>query len=155
MSKIWLPMWLCSPTSVSAPAFSTRWAASAASLLVPPVIAKPNFWSSCAVAMNSWVCASTPTVSRIITGTVAPRSRATASSRAISCSESTTTYPTPASTAATNSSFDLLLPWNAIRSAGKPARSATASSPPLQTSRLSPSSATQRATSVHRNALAA
>ena len=31
-------------------------------------MAKPNFWSSCAVAMNSWVCASTPTVSRTITG---------------------------------------------------------------------------------------
>ena len=116
VSKIWLPMWLCSPTSVSASAFNTRWAASAASLVGPPVIEKPNFWSSCAVAMNSWVCASTPTVSRIITGTVAPRSRATASSRAISCSESTTTYPTPASTAATSSSIDLLLPWNAIRS---------------------------------------
>ena len=27
----------------------------------------PNFWSSCAVAMNSCVCASTPTVTRICT----------------------------------------------------------------------------------------
>ena len=27
----------------------------------PPASEKPNFWSSCAVAMNSWVCASTPT----------------------------------------------------------------------------------------------
>ena len=85
VSKIWLPMWLCSPTSDSAPALSTRRAASAASLVGPPAIEKPNFWSSCAVAMNSWVCASTPDgqpdhhrrASR-------PRSRATASSRAIS-----------------------------------------------------------------------
>ena len=29
---------------------------------------KPNFWSSCAVAMNSCVCASTPTVTRTSTG---------------------------------------------------------------------------------------
>ena len=40
----------------------------------------------------------------------------------------------------------LLLPCKPIRSAGNPARSATASSPPVQMSRLSPSSATQRAT---------
>ena len=31
------------------------------------VIEKPNFWSSCAVAMYSWVCASTPAVTRTIT----------------------------------------------------------------------------------------
>ena len=84
-------MWLCSPTSVNASALSTRRTASAASLVSRPEIEKPNFWSSCAVAMNSWVCASTPTVSRTITGTVTPRSRATASSRAISCRESSTT----------------------------------------------------------------
>ena len=38
-----------------------------------------------------------------------------------------------------SSAVDLLLPCSAIRSAGKPARSATASSPPLQTSRRRPS----------------
>ena len=49
---------------------------------VPPrrrrraVIEKPNFWSSCAVAMYSWVCASTPAVTRTITRAVAARSRA-------------------------------------------------------------------------------
>ena len=32
----------------------------------PPASEKPNFWSSWAVAMNSWVCASTPTVTRTI-----------------------------------------------------------------------------------------
>ena len=41
----------------------------------------------------------------------------------------------------------------AMRSGGKPARSAIASSPPLATSRLRPSSATHLATSVQRNAL--
>ncbi len=153
MSKIWLPMWLCSPTSSSESEASTRRTASAASLASPAAREKPNFWSSCAVAMNSWVCASTPTVTRTITGTTTPRSRATASSRAISRNESTTIRPTPASTAATSSAIDLLLPCSAIRSGGKPARSATASSPSLATSRLRPSSATQRATSVHRNAL--
>ena len=46
------------------PACSARRTASAA---CPPASAMPNFWSSCAVAMNSWVCASTPTVTRICT----------------------------------------------------------------------------------------
>ncbi len=150
VSKIWLPMWLCSPTSESRSDFSTRRTASAAS-----VSAKPNFWSSCAVAMNSWVWASTPTVTRTMTSTTTPRSRAMASSRAISWNESSTTRPTPASTAATSSAYDLLLPCNAIRPTGKPARSAMASSPPLQTSSERPSAATQRATSVQRKALAA
>ena len=49
-------------------AASTRRTASNAS---PAVIEKPNFWSSCAVAMYSWVCASTPAVTRTITGAVA------------------------------------------------------------------------------------
>ena len=65
-------MWLCSPTSASPSALSTRRTASAASLSRPPAMAKPNFWSSCAVAMNSWVCASTPTVSRTSTGATTP-----------------------------------------------------------------------------------
>ncbi len=103
--------------------------------------------------MNSCVCASTPTVTRIITGCTTPRSRAIWSSLAISKNESTTTAPTPASTAAVSSATDLLLPCNAIRSAGKSARSAMASSPPLHTSMLRPSSATQRATATLRNAL--
>ncbi len=33
----------------------------------PEASEKPNFWSSCAVAMNSWVCASTPVVTRTST----------------------------------------------------------------------------------------
>ena len=56
------------------------------------------------------------------------RSRRGARSRS---SSRATTCPTPALTAAVSSSTDLLLPCNAIRSAGKPACSATASSPPL------------------------
>ena len=39
-----------------------------------------------------------------------------------------------------NSGIDLLFPWKPIRSAGKPAARATANSPPVQTSRKSPSS---------------
>ena len=39
----------------------------AAAKAAPLASEKPNFWSSCAVAMNSWVCASTPTVTRIST----------------------------------------------------------------------------------------
>ena len=54
----------CSPSSSSPGASSTRRTASIAS---PDVIEKPNFWSSWAVAMYSWVCASTPAVTRTIT----------------------------------------------------------------------------------------
>jgi hypothetical protein len=89
VSKIWLPMWLCRPLSWRFAAPSTRRTASAAAESTPPAIENPNFWSSCAVAMNSWVCASTPTVTRTSTGATTPRSRATASSRAISWNEST------------------------------------------------------------------
>ncbi len=145
-------MWLCRPTRRRPSALSTRRAASAAS---PAAREKPNFWSSCAVAMNSWVCASTPTVTRMSTDWRTPRSLAIWSSRAISWNESSTTVPMPASTALTSSATDLLLPWKVIRSGGKSAASATASSPPLHTSRLRPSWAIQRAISTLRNALAA
>jgi hypothetical protein len=50
---------------------------------------------------------------------------------------------------------DLLLPWKPICSAGKPAASATASSPPEHTSRNRPSSSTIRTTALHRNDLPA
>ena len=50
-------------------------------------------------------------------------------------------------TASVNSATDLLLPWNVMRSGGKPARSATASSPPVDTSSDRPSSLTHRAIS--------
>ena len=63
----------------------------------PPASEKPNFWSSCAVAMNSWVCASTPTVTPDHhAGTVRRARGPRASSRSISCSESSTMCPTPA-----------------------------------------------------------
>ena len=92
---------------------------------------------------------------RTSTRWVAPRSTHSRPSRSISSSESTTTRPTPASRAAASSATDLLLPCSSIRSPGNPARTATASSPPVHTSRPSPSSSTQRATAVQRNALAA
>ncbi len=116
---------------------------------------KPNFWSSWAVAMYSWVCASTPAVTRTMTGATAPSSAVSRSSRSISSKESSTMRPTPASRAARSSEVDLLLPWKPIRAGSVPARRATVSSPPEHTSRPSPSSATQRATVVHRNALPA
>ena len=67
----------------------------AASSAWPPARLKPNFWSSCPVAMNSWVCASTPTVTRTMTGATTPSSAATAAIRSISWKESTTMRPTP------------------------------------------------------------
>lgn len=76
--------------------FSTRRTASAA---WPSASARPNFWSSCAVAMNSWVCASTPTVTRICTRCRLPCFLASAATRAISWKESSTMRPTSADTA--------------------------------------------------------
>ncbi len=60
-----------------------------------------------------------------------------------------------ARTARRSSASDLLLPWKAIRSAGKPADSATASSPPVQTSSARPSSCDPARHAVHRKALPA
>ena len=139
-------------TQVETPSSSTR---AAAAYAAPPASEKPNFWSSCAVAMYSWVCASTPTVTRISTGGRTPRSRASAVSRSISSNESTMIRPTPTSSARLSSSSDLLLPWNPIRAGSIPAASATANSPPEQTSRFSPSSAMTRTTALHRKALPA
>ncbi len=126
-----------------------------ASIASPPARLKPNFWSSCPVAMNSWVCASTPTVTRTMTRARTPSSRASATTRSISWKESTTIRPTPYSRASRSSATLLLLPWKAIRSGGNATRVATASSPPVQTSRCSPSSRTHWATAVHRKALPA
>ena len=82
-----------------------------AAIASPEVIEKPNFWSSCAVAMYSWVCASTPAVTRTITLAMASVSLVRATSRSISWNESTMMRPTPTSTARRSSSVVLLLPW--------------------------------------------
>ena len=65
---------------------------------------KPNFWSSWAVAMYSWVWASTPAVTRTITpGGAAELVGDTSASRSISWKESTMIRPTPSSTARSSS----------------------------------------------------
>ena len=71
VTKICEPMCECSPSSSRPGASSTRRTASRAA---PSAIEKPNFWSSCEVEMYSWVCASTPAVTRTITLAVAPSS---------------------------------------------------------------------------------
>ncbi len=152
MSKICEPMCEWMPRSSRLGRASTWRTASAAA---PPLSDRPNFWSSCAVAMNSWVCASTPTVTRTSTAWRTPWPAAMAASRAISSYESTTMCPTPSLTACSSSSMDLLLPCSAIRSAGIPPASATASSPGLHTSRFRPSSCSQRTIAFERNALPA
>ncbi len=119
------------------------------------MIEKPNFWSSWAVAMYSWVWASTPAVTRTRTRCVRPSRSAISASRSISWNESTMTRPTPRVTARSSSASLLLLPWNPTLAMSIPARSATASSPPVQTSRFSPSSAAHLAVAVQRNALPA
>ncbi len=60
---------------------------------------KPNFWSSWAVAMYSWVWASTPAVTRTITPTLRSRSAVISVSRSTSAKESMMIRPTPAATA--------------------------------------------------------
>lgn len=104
--------------------------------------------------MNSWVCASTPTVTRICTRWRLSSSRAMWATRTISWKESSTIRPTPASTARRISAYVLLFPWKAMRSGESPADSAVASSPPEHTSRLSPSSSSQRTTARERKAFA-
>ena len=61
ISKICDPIWLCRPVNRM---FFAPKTARTASIAAPPDRENPNFWSSCAVAMNSWVWASTPTVTR-------------------------------------------------------------------------------------------
>ena len=61
-SKIWLPMWACTPTS-SRPGRPPI--AATASAAAPEASEKPNFVSSCPVLTYSWVCASTPGVTRM------------------------------------------------------------------------------------------
>ena len=99
------------------------------------------------VAMYSWVCASTPAVTRTQTRCGRRPARGERASR-VDLVERVDDDPPDAGVDARGRARrrDLLLPWKPIRSGGKPARSATASSPPVQTSRLRPSSATQRAT---------
>ena len=80
------------------------------------MIENPNFWSSCAVAMYSWVCASTPAVTRTITFALplvepVETSAAIDARRSISSNESTMIRPTPAATARRSSGYVLLLPW--------------------------------------------
>ena len=68
-SKICDPMWLCRPTSRRLSVSKTR---RTASIAAPLASDSPNFWSSWAVEMNSWVCASTPTVTRTSTSCTTP-----------------------------------------------------------------------------------
>ena len=85
--KICEPMWEWMPSSRSSGRSPT---ASTASRAAPEVSDSPNFWSSCAVAMNSWVCASTPVVTRMSTSATTPASAARSARRSISSSESMT-----------------------------------------------------------------
>ena len=109
---------------VAAPGAScTRRTASSAS---PLAIEKPNFWSSWAVAMYSWVCASTPAVTRTITPVVRPSSRGDLG-QALDLVEGVDDDAARrrARRRARARASVLLLPWKPTRSIGKPARSAT------------------------------
>ena len=98
--------------------------------------AKPNFESSAPVSMYSCVCASTPGVTRTSTRGAGSPSATSASRRSSSSKESTTMRPTPA----LERGAQLGRPTCCCRgtrcaSGGKPACSATCSSPPVATSR--------------------
>ena len=134
-------------------ACSTRRTASAA---WPPASARPNFWSSWAVAMNSWVCASTPTVTRICTRWRLPSLLGDVRD-ADDLLERVEHDPADAGL---DRPLDLggrlvvAVQGDALGGHARRA-SAMASSPPEQTSRLSPSSCSQRTTARDRNALPA
>ncbi len=94
----------------------------------------PNLEPAWPVRMCSWVSASTP-------GTTRRSSRGPPPSawrRSASCSLSSTTVPTPASTAIRSSASDLALPCRYRRPGSNPARSARCSSPPEATSQPEP-----------------
>ena len=97
---------------------STRRTASTAS---PPVIEKPNFWSSWAVAMYSWVCASTR---RSPAPSPARRTPSSAATRGqpLDLVERVDDDPADARARAPrrSSASDLLLPWKPIRAGSKP-----------------------------------
>ena len=65
-------MWACTPTS-STPGRSSS--AATASAAAPEETEKPNLESSCPVRTNSWVCASTPGVTRTRTARPVPHGR--------------------------------------------------------------------------------
>ena len=123
-----------------------------ASIAAPPASEKPNFWSSCAVAMNSWVCASTPTVTRIITSCTTPSVAGDRGEPGDLVERVEDDVPDPGAAPRCAAR-----PPTCCCRAGRSARpgSRRAARPQLtagQTSSDSPSSATQRTISLHRNA---
>jgi hypothetical protein len=116
------------------------------------VIDSPNFWSSVPVVSPAWVPASTPGTTR---NSTCWRVGTTAARVGISSRESITIRPTPTARAVFRSSSVFTLPCSTIRSPGKPAAAATATSPPEHTSMARPSWSTSRAMARHRKALAA
>src|SRR3954465_8035854 len=147
-SRIWAPMWKCRPRRATRSSPDTRVLAAPASPRC-----SPNFVFGPPVEIAGWVSGLTPGAMR--SSTDCRRSPTTSSRRATSSSESSTMSPTPASTASRSSSWGFALPCTMTRDGSKPARSASASSPPLATSTPRPSSARIRRIAVHGNALEA
>ncbi len=146
------PMCMCIPTSSIDDDDAARSIASAAA---PECHPNPNFESSWPVLTNSWVCASTPGVTRIRTRGARSPFATSSSMRSISSKLSTTIRPTPTNIARRSSSSLLLLPWSTTRFAGMPAARAMCISPPVATSSHIPSSWAMRAIAVQRKALVA
>ena len=151
-AKICEPICICKPAKRTFGASSTSFTHLNAK---SPNMVKPNFESSQPVRIYSCVSASTPGVMRMYTSCTMPRSPAKRFTRSSSIRESSTMRPTPASSASHNSCSVLLLPCTNTRSMGKPAARAIASSPPPETSRHRPLSATICSTALFRNALLA
>ena len=106
----------------------------------------PNFEPCWPVRIASWVWASTPSVSR-----TSVRVTPAAAARSTSSSASSTTSA-PAAPAAASSASSLLLPWTTSASPSIPACCAKRSSPSVETSAPSPSSASRRITETFGNA---
>ena len=96
--------------------------------------AMPNFWSSCAVEMNSCPPAWMPVVTRSMTRARLPRRRAIVAMRAGSSGSSITIFAKPSVIASSISASDLLLPCSTRRRPGTPAASAMRISPIVQVS---------------------
>ena len=134
--KICEPMWQCSPRKSSASCDRMR-ATAAGSVgerrcRTSGLRGRSRGSRACARARRC-----SPAGGRAARGRGAAAASAT---RSISCRLSRMIAPTPTATARSISASDLLLPWKPSRAGSAPAASATASSPPLQTSMLRPAS---------------
>ena len=141
-ANTWLPMCACSPTRSTAGDAAARSTARSASPAARP---KPNFESSCPVFTYSWVCASMPGVMRSRTDGTSPSSacRRIEPVELVERVDDGAPDARHAGHAQLVGALVVAVEHEALgRKRGR--GSATCSSPPVATSRRSPSSSTSR-----------